>query len=173
MGAMQYMRAHGHRAGPSDCPRLAGGLAGLVAGLPAAGLLTASGALHASARALGIDPWFGLALFGLGAAVAGVLYGQVFQRAADDRSGGWLFGIGFGFLLWMVGPTTLVQWITRRPLATGREAMALLGSYLVYGLALGTLYPWLHARVRGRFGAEKRGGRRRSYEADRAPGRPG
>ncbi len=35
--------------------------------------------------------------------LAGVLYGQMFQRAANDRHGGWLFGLAYGFLIWRPG----------------------------------------------------------------------
>ena len=141
---MPYLRAHGNAAGPTQRPVLAGALAGLVAGLAATPLLLAAGALASSARAVGLLPGAVLALHALISLVAGVLYGRVFQRSADDRCGGWIFGLSYGFLLWMLGPVTIVHRLFGRPLAVGPAAMTLLGLNLVYGLALGLTYPWIH-----------------------------
>ncbi|MGB7160124.1 MAG: hypothetical protein WBD40_18805 [Tepidisphaeraceae bacterium] len=84
------------------------------------------------------------------AALAGRLYGRVFMRAANDRRGGWLFGIGFGFLLWMLGPSTVVYWMRHTPLATGRASQALFASHLLYGLVLGVAFPFVHAIIQRR-----------------------
>jgi hypothetical protein len=73
----------------------------------------------------------------------------VFQRAAGDRRGGWLFGISYGFLLWMLGPITFLQILLGRPLATGGAAMGILVANLLAGLVLGLIFPWVHQWVRG------------------------
>jgi hypothetical protein len=83
-------------------------------------------------------------LHSLATIVAGAIYGRVFSRAANDPDGGWLFGISYGFLIWMVGPVTLLQWIFGRPLALGVAAIGMLAAHLIYGLALGLLFPVVH-----------------------------
>jgi hypothetical protein len=86
------------------------------------------------------------------ASLAGLLYGAVFRRAASDRRGGWLFGISYGFLLWMLGPVTLLQVLLGHPLATGMAAMGILGGNLLFGLILGLLFRPAHRLVRKPFG---------------------
>lgn len=82
--------------------------------------------------------------------IGGGVYGRVFMRAANDRRGAWLFGIAFGFLLWMLGPGTAVYWLGFGPLATGRASQALLAAHLLYGLVLGLVFPLVHAVVQRR-----------------------
>jgi hypothetical protein len=82
------------------------------------------------------------------ATLGGALYGAVFRRAASDRRGGWLFGISYGFLLWMLGPVTLLQVVLGRPLAVGTAAVGLLGAHLLSGLILGVLFRPMHRVVR-------------------------
>ncbi len=142
---MQYMRAHGNTPGPTHRPLLAGALAGGLAEIPSALVLWYSAALDSLRQALSLGAWPVLALHFAATVSAGVLYGRVFGRAANDRRGGWLFGIGSGFLIWMLGPATVLQWVLSRPLAVGVAAMGMLGAHLVYGLALGLGFPWVHA----------------------------
>jgi hypothetical protein len=149
---MQYMRAHGNTPGPTQRPKLAGLLTGILAELPAAFALWQSGALASLARAIGLQQWMTLILHAGALALAGATYGHVFGRAANDRRGGWLFGIGYGYLLWMLGPVALLQWITARPVATGAAAIGMLGSHLLYGLALGLLFPFTHWLLRRELG---------------------
>jgi hypothetical protein len=157
-GFIQYMRAHGHTPGPTQRPLLTGGLAGGLGSLPALALLSRSGGLSAVAATMDASPAeiaVGFAgLFVLG----GVAYARVFGRAANDRSAGWLFGISFGFLLWMVGPATVVYWITLAPVATGRAAVGVFVAHALYGLALGVLVPPIHGRLQRRaFGPRQKG----------------
>jgi hypothetical protein len=79
----------------------------------------------------------------------GALYGRIFMRAANDRRGGWLFGIGFGFLVWMVAATT-VQIAMNRPLATGGAAQGMFAAHLLFGLALGICFPRVHRVLQAR-----------------------
>ncbi|MFN2531798.1 MAG: hypothetical protein ABR555_10915 [Pyrinomonadaceae bacterium] len=141
---MQYMRAHGNAPGPTQRPVLAGALTGSVAELPAAVTLWWSGALMSATQSLSLSFWLTLALHWLLAICGGAIYGRVFSRAANDRQGGWLFGISYGFLIWMIGPVTVLQWTFGRPLALGVAAMGILAAHLIYGLSLGLLFPWIH-----------------------------
>ena len=138
------MRAHGNTPGPTQRPILAGAVTGSLAEIPALLLLWWSGALASAAQSLALSTWVAVALHFLATVVAGAIYGRVFSRAANDPRGGWLFGISYGFLLWMIGPVTVLQWTLGRPLALGVAAMGILGGYLVYGLSLGLLFPWIH-----------------------------
>ncbi len=141
---LQYMRAHGNTPGPTQRPVLAGAATGALAEIPALLMLWWSGALSSTTQALSLSLYVTLALHLLAMVVAGVIYGRVFSRAANDPHGGWLFGISFGFLLWVSGPVTVVQWALGRPLALGVAAMGILGGHLIYGLFLGLLFPWIH-----------------------------
>jgi hypothetical protein len=141
---MQYMRAHGNAPGPTQRPILAGAITGFVAEIPAALMLWWSGALSSATQFLSLKIWTTLALHSLVAVIAGAIYGRVFNRAANDPQGGWLFGISFGFLIWMIGPVTVLQWTFGRPLAVGVPAMGILAAHLIYGLVTGLLFPWIH-----------------------------
>ena len=141
---LQYMRAHGNTPGPTQRPRLAGAITGALAEIPALLLLWWSGALHSATQSLSLSIYATLVLHLAIMIVAGVIYGRVFSRAANDPRGGWLFGISFGFLIWMIGPVTILQWWHAGPLALGVAAMGILGAHLVYGLFLGLLFPWIH-----------------------------
>jgi hypothetical protein len=102
-------------------------------------------------------------------ALGGVFYGWLFQRAANDLRGGWLFGLSFGFILWMLGPVPLLQWLPDEPILRGYPAAGLLLAQLLWGLALGLLYPVVQRRLQVRldklrsgvgYGAQRRSGRR-------------
>jgi hypothetical protein len=82
--------------------------------------------------------------------LAGVLYAAVFKRAANDFHGGWLFGASFGFLLWMVTPVALWQLFTGQPIVVGGAAMGLFGAHVLYGIALGLIFPWIHTLIQSR-----------------------
>jgi|SRR5689334_4773177 len=140
----QYMRAHGNTPGPTQRPIWAGAITGFVAELPGAAMLWWSGALATATEALGLPMWLTLILHLIAAIIGGAIYGRVFSRAANDPRGGWLFGISYGFLIWMVGPVTILQWSLGRPLVVGTAAMGVLGAHLIYGLVLGLLYPRTH-----------------------------
>ena len=141
---VQYMRAHGNTPGPTQRPLLAGAVTALIAEMPALAMLWWSGALTDAARTLSLPLWTTVALHSAGAILCGAIYGRVFSRAANDPRGGWLFGISYGFLMWMIGPVTVLQWVLQRPIAVGVAAMGILGAYLLYGLVLGLLFPWVH-----------------------------
>jgi hypothetical protein len=141
---MQYMRAHGNTPGPTQRPVLAGAITGLAAEIPAIGMLYWSGALSSVTQSLSLPTSVTLALHTAATIVVGAVYGSIFSRAANDPRAGWLFGISYGFLIWMVGPVTILQWLIDGPIAVGVAAMGILGAHLIYGLVLGLLFPWIH-----------------------------
>jgi hypothetical protein len=167
---MQYMRAHGNTPMPTQRPWLTGAISGLLAGIPAACLLWFSGACASVAQALGLNIWMMLLLDTLLLTLGGMLYAMIFKRAAHDSRGGWLFGISYGFLLWMLGPTTVWQWLNGNPLVVGYPAMGLFGAQLLYGLALGLIYPWIHLLVQAKLSGVSKAPRAlpKSAQASRA-----
>src|SRR5437762_754868 len=98
MSAIEYLRAHGNVSGPLQRPILTGLICGALGTIPAIPVVWYSGAVGSVARALGVSSWFGLCLMWIVMAGAGALYGAIFRRAANDRRGGWLFGLSYGFL---------------------------------------------------------------------------
>ncbi len=147
---MQYMRAHGNTPGPTQRPRLTGAIGGALALIPAAAVRYWSGAFESASEASGLRLWQVTAIDACVMIIAGIIYAQIFKRAANDRHGGWLFGISYGFLLWMLGPVTVWQFAAGRPLATGYPAMGLFGSQLLYGLILGIIYPRIHSLIQAK-----------------------
>jgi len=160
------MRAHGQVPGPGERPRLAGALAGAVAGLISLPVLSASGAASGIAAGLGTASWTIQVLYCLAAMLAGVVYATVFGRAANDRRGGWLFGAAYGFLLWMLGPVTLLQALLQRQLVVGTAAMGVLGASLASGLLLGVLFRPIHVLLRQRLATRSPGSAHRERQVE-------
>ena len=139
---LRMLQAHGLDAGPTQRPLLAGAIAGVVASGPGPGgprrvpvpRRACPGNRHVARVAAGLA-YAGLMLLG------GVLYGWLFQRAANDPRGGWLFGLAFGFVLWMLGPVPLLQWLPDQPILRGYPAAGLLLAQLLWGLAVGWCSP--------------------------------
>jgi hypothetical protein len=131
---------------------LAGAAAGLAAAAPALGVMLLFGSLEAPTRAIGASPlalaasYVGLLLMG------GLVYGWIFQRAANDLRSGWLLGLAFGFILWMLGPIPLLQWLPDEPILYGYPAAGLLVAQLLWGLSLGLAYPFVQHRLQIRLG---------------------
>jgi hypothetical protein len=65
----------------------------------------------------------------------------------NSSRGGWLFGISYDFMLWMLGPVTPMQWMLGRPIIIGGASQGLLAAHLLYGLALGLCFPYAHRLV--------------------------
>jgi hypothetical protein len=141
------LQAHGLDAGPTQRPLLAGAISSLAADVPTAAVFAAFGSLNALGAAFGVPIVASGIVYAAMMALGGVLYGWVFQRAANDPRGGWLFGLAFGFVLWMLGPIPLLQWLPDRPLLTGYPAMGVLLGHLLWGLVLGSVFPLVHRRV--------------------------
>jgi hypothetical protein len=113
-------------------------------------LLQFWGGLLGMSQALGLPVWLVLVLQWAIFILAGVLYGKVFGRAANDHRAGWLLGISYSYLAWMIGSVAVLQTILGRPLATGQAAMGLFGAYLLYGVVLGFLFPHIHRQLQRR-----------------------
>lgn len=140
-----FLAAHGFDPGPTQRPILAGTVTGAIAAAPAAALFVAAGAFRVLSR--DIFQVSAPATAGVLAAaflVAGALYGVLFRRGANDRRGGWLFGLAYGFLLWMLAPVLILPLVGRPIIAAGSPAMGILGAFLLWGLLVGLLFPHLH-----------------------------
>src|SRR4051812_3442372 len=144
---LRMLRAHGLDAGPTQRPLLAGATAGLIADIPATALLELFGSLGALGPTTGASPVVAGLAYGAIVLLGGMLYGWLFQRAANDPRGGWLFGLAFGFVLWMLGPIPLLQWLPDRPILSGNPAIGLLLGQLLWGLVLGAVFPFAHRRL--------------------------
>jgi hypothetical protein len=142
---MQYLSAHGNTPGPTQRPYLTGAISGAVAAVPYVSILAFSGTLSRSAANFQAREGMISMIAAATMVPAGVIYAAIFKRAANDRRGGWLFGMSYGFLLWLVGPVTLWQLVTPRPFITGLAAIGLFGAQVTYGLVLGLIFPWIHA----------------------------
>jgi hypothetical protein len=151
---LEMLRAHGLDAGPTQRPLAAGAIAGLIADLPAIAVLFAFGSLDRLADAAGAAMPTTLLLHAAVMALGGCGYGLLFQRAANDPAGGWLFGMAYGYLLWQAVAVPLLQWIPGDPLLTGQPALGLLLGQLAWGLVLGAVFGWVHRPLRS--GLEER-----------------
>lgn len=149
---MQFMRAHGNTPGPTQRPISAGAISAVLATIPAAVVLWISGALDSLSETLGLKFQLVLVLYVVSMSAIGALYGRVFSRAANDPRAGWLFGIGYGFLIWMLGPVMVLQLIRDQPVAIGRAALGLLGAHLIFGVVLGLSFPFVHKLLQRKLG---------------------
>ena len=158
---LSMLQAHGLDAGPTQRPLLAGAVSAVVADLPAIAVLLTFGSLGALGRASGIATMLAGLAYGSTMLLGGVFYGWLFQRAANDPRGGWLFGLAFGFVLWMLVPIPLLQWLPHRPILSGNPALGLLLAQLLWGLSLGVVFPFVHRRFHSGLEDHERGNRRR------------
>jgi hypothetical protein len=154
---LSMLQAHGLDAGPTQRPLLAGAVAALIADIPAAAVLVPFGSLDALGHAAGVATVLAGVAYGGTMLLGGVLYGWLFQRAANDPRGGWLFGLAFGFVLWMLGPVPLLQWLPDRPILSGNPAIGLLLGQLLWGLVLGLVFPLVHRRLHAGLEDRQRG----------------
>ncbi len=154
----RFLRAHGIDPGPTQRPMLAGALAGLLALPPAAAVFVGLGSFSVTAeRIMRLPAAATAAILVLAFVVAGVLYACLFRRAANDRGGGWLFGISFGFFLWIAAPVIILPLIPGSAMAAGRPAIGFMGSFLVWGLALGALFPYVHRPLQTDLNTRRKG----------------
>ncbi len=152
MAISRFLGAHGYDPGPTQRPTLAGCVTGVLATLPAIAILIFFGALEVEARILGLSVPSTLGLGWIVMGLAGSLYGRIFQRAANDRRGGWLFGMAFGFLLWAAGAVMILPAVSGGYAPAGEPAVGVFLSLIVWGAALGSLFPQVHRRIRRRLG---------------------
>jgi hypothetical protein len=139
-----FLSAHGYDPGPTQRPLLAGALTGLIASVPAIALLWAFNSLQVEARILDLSVAETLAVGWPIMAVAGALYSRLFGRAANDRSGGWLSGMAFGFILWAGGAVLVLPAASGGMALAGPAALGVFLSLVLWGAALGILLPIVH-----------------------------
>src|SRR3546814_1965079 len=77
-------------------------------------------------------------------ALAGGIYGRLFQRGANDRRGGWLFGMAFGFLLWTAGTVLTLPLLSGGRVPAGTAAIGVFLSLVIWGTTVGGLFPYVH-----------------------------
>ncbi len=140
----RFLAAHGYEPGPTQRPLLAGSLAGIAATVPAIALLQLFGALAVEARILGLPVVATVAIGALLMAAAGAVYAQLFGRAANDKRGGWLFGMAFGFAIWAAGAVLVLPLASGGQAPAGDPALGMFMSLLLWGAALGLLLPYVH-----------------------------
>ena len=145
---LEVLRAHGLQAGPTQRPLYAGALAGILAEIPALAILQRYDVLDVLAGGHGGVEVRWAIMHALAMAIGGAGYGLIFQRAANDRKGGWLFGMAYGFLLWMVTAVPLLQWLPSQPLLRGIPLIALFVAHLVWGFSMGLCFPYVHAPLK-------------------------
>ncbi|MBI3909477.1 MAG: hypothetical protein HY320_00920 [Armatimonadetes bacterium] len=146
---VDFVRAHGNQPGPAHRPALTGALAGIPAGLAFLAVMWPMGTPRWVMEVANLRSYtWAAALHMAVSAIVGAVYGLVLQRAAEDRGGSWLFGLAYGFLVWLVGPIAILQLLARMPPPHVPAALALIGGHLLYGLVLGLAYPLVHALLR-------------------------
>lgn len=139
-----FLAAHGYDPGPTQRPLLAGALAGVLATVPAIAVLHLFGSLEVEARILGTSVGVTLAAGALLMAAAGAAYARLFGRAANEKSGGWLFGATFGFAIWAAGAVFILPLASGGQAPAGEAALGVFISLVLWGLALGALVPFVH-----------------------------
>jgi hypothetical protein len=139
-----FLGAHGYDPGPTQRPILAGLITGIVATAPAIAVLHAFGSLEVEARILGASLAVTLAAGWAVMAVAGAAYARLFGRTANDRSGGWLFGMAFGFVVWAAGAVLILPLVSGGRAPAGDAALGVFLSLVLWGGTLGALLPFIH-----------------------------
>jgi hypothetical protein len=139
-----FVAAHGYDPGPSQRPLLSGAISGILATVPAIGVLILFGSLKAEAEILGMSPLATLAAGWAVMAVAGASYARFFGRAANAVRGGWLFGMSFGFGLWAAGAVLVLPLLSGGRAPAGGAAVGVALSLIVWGVATGILVPFVH-----------------------------
>ncbi len=139
-----FLQAHGYDPGPLQRPVLAGAVTGLAAAVPTCAILAATGSLEVEARLLGMPVSATIAAGCAAMMLAGAAYGKLFQRSANDRRGGWLIGMAFGFLIWSGGAMMVFAIVSGGFVPGGLAAIGLLLSLLAWGTMLGAAFPAIH-----------------------------
>lgn len=139
-----FLDAHGYDPGPSQRPLTAGAISGILATIPAIGVLVYFGSLKVEARVLGLSSPMTLALGWAAMAIAGAAYARFFGRAANATRGGWLFGMSFSFALWAAGAVLILPLVGGGRAPAGETAAGIALSMIVWGVAVGILVPFVH-----------------------------
>ena len=141
---VHYLQVHGQHAGPTQRPVLAGLLSGFIAALLALAVLYFTDGLWRLPHRIGFSVTSIIAIHITVATLEGAIYGLVLGRAANAKHSGWLFGLCYGYLLWIIGPVMLFELIFSIPVARYDLGIPMIASHIVYGLALGVLFPYIH-----------------------------
>jgi hypothetical protein len=139
-----FLSAHGYAPGPTQRPLLAGAISGILATIPAVGILYFFGSLKVEASIFGLSQPLTVGAGWPVMAVAGAVYGRLFGRAANERRGGWLFGMAFGFALWAAGAVLIIPLASGGEAPAGGAAVGVFLSLVAWGAALGTAFPFVH-----------------------------
>jgi len=142
---MRFLRAHGADPGPTQRPMLAGALTGLAAALPAAAVFVGFGSFEVAAdEVMRLPRPLAAALMLAAFTLAGLIYGRLFGRAANDPGAGWMLGLAYGFLLWIAAPMVVLPLLRGPAMAAGTAATGFLAAFLVWGLVAGVLFRFVH-----------------------------
>jgi len=139
-----FLDAHGYDPGPSQRPLLAGAISGVLATIPAIGVLVFFGSLKVEASVLRLNWPTTVALGTAAMAIAGAAYARFFGRAANAVKGGWLFGMSFSFALWAAGAVLILPLLAGGRAPVGEVAVGIALSMIVWGAAVGILVPFVH-----------------------------
>lgn len=140
-----FLSAHGFDPGPTQRPLTAGLLTGAIGAVPAAAVFVVSRSFQVLTDDIFQTSYAVTALAVAAAFIAsGGLYGLIFRRVANDRRGGWLFGLAFGFLVWLAAPILILPLIGHPIIAAGTPAIGFLAAFLLWGLCIGLLFPYVH-----------------------------
>lgn len=139
-----FLDAHGYDPGPSQRPLLSGAISGILATVPAIGVLFAFGSLNVEADILGMTRAATLGIGWVVMAIAGAAYARFFGRAANAVRGGWLFGMSFGFALWAAGAVLVLPLLSDGRTPAGSAAVGVAVSLILWGVATGILVPFVH-----------------------------
>lgn len=154
---MGFLRAHGVDPGPLQRPLLAGLLSGFLATIPAAVVFVGFGSFAVAAdQVMRLPRPVAAVLLVAAFTLSGALYGLALRRAANDRSGGWLFGAVFGFVLWMAAPVVVLPLIGAQTMAAGLAATGFLACFLVWGVVAGGLFPHVHRPLQAKMDGERK-----------------
>ncbi|HWC55722.1 MAG TPA: hypothetical protein VG434_02000 [Sphingomicrobium sp.] len=139
-----FVAAHGYDPGPSQRPLASGAISGILATIPAIGVLIAFRSLRVEAHILGMSPLETLAIGWAVMATAGAAYARFFGRTANALRVGWLFGLSFGFGLWAAGAVLILPLLSGGQAPAGDAAAGVALSLIVWGLGTGILVPFVH-----------------------------
>jgi len=139
-----FLSAHGYDPGPTQRPLLAGAIAGVLATIPAVAILYGFGSLKVEGQILGLPQLVTVAAGWVVMAAAGAAYGRLFGRAANDRRGGWLFGMVSGFALWAAGAVMILPLVSGGKAPAGHASIGVFLSLIAWGAALGAAFPVVH-----------------------------
>ena len=139
-----FLNAHGFDPGPTQRPLLAGSISGVLATVPALGILYFFGSLEIEARILGLSDLTTTAVGLPVMAMAGAAFSRLFGRGANYVRGSWLFGMAFAFVLWAAGAVMVLPRASGGLAPAGKAAIGVFLSLLVWGAMLGLIHPFVH-----------------------------